>query len=135
MWEERPSFEVAPLRTRLALDRGIWTEVIVRRLHRPALVSLAGRRIADYLASELRGQLLARSVDVVVHDRMTRGLGQKVRHVEPVRFQGVRLELPEEVVVPGHGPSMDRAPVFQIPPSSRTCTASGARGSSTGAGR
>jgi len=104
MWEERPSFEVAPLRGRLALDRGTWTEVIVRRLHRPALVSLTGRGIGDYLASELRGQLLARSVEITIHDQMARGTAQKVRRVEPVRFQGIRLELPEVLAVAGHEP-------------------------------
>lgn len=104
MWEERPNFEVAPLRGRLALDRGTWTEVIVRRLHRPALVSLTGRRIGDYLASELRGQLLARSVAITIHDQMARGTAQKVRRVEPVRFQGARLELPEVLAVAGHEP-------------------------------
>src|SRR2546426_5289294 len=62
MWEEKPSFEVAPLRGRLALERGTCTEVVVPRLHRPALATLTGRRIADYLAGELRGQLLARAV-------------------------------------------------------------------------
>lgn len=101
MWEERPSFEVAPLRGRLPLDRGTWTELVVRRLHRPALVSLTGRRIADYLASELRGQLLARRVEITIHDRMARGTAQKVRRVEPVRFQGVPLELPEVLGVAG----------------------------------
>jgi len=51
MWEERPSFEVAPLRSRLALDHGTWTELIVRRLHRPALVGL----IVDGLGGTDRG--------------------------------------------------------------------------------
>jgi hypothetical protein len=104
MWEEKPSFEVARLRGRLALDGGTWTEVVVRRLHRAALVSLTGRRIGDYLAGELRGQLLARRVEITIYDRMTRGTGQKVRRVEPVRFQGTRLELPDALAVGGHEP-------------------------------
>src|SRR2546422_881816 len=93
MWEEKPNFEVAPLRGRLRLE-GTWTEVHVRGLHRPALASLTGRRIGDYLAAELRGQLVAREVSVTVHDRMARGRAQKVRRVEPVRFAGERLALP-----------------------------------------
>jgi len=113
MWEERPSFEVAPLRGRLALDRGTWTEVIVRRLHRPALASLTGRRIGDYMASELRGQLLARSVEITIHDRMTRGTGQKVRRVEPVQFQGVPIELPAVLAVAGQEPI--RAELYLVP--------------------
>jgi Histidine kinase-, DNA gyrase B-, and HSP90-like ATPase len=105
MWEEKPSFEVAPLRGRLGLESGTWTEVVVRRLHRPALVGLTGRRIADYLAGELRGQLLARAVEVTIHDRMARGTAQKVRRVEPVRFPGARLPLPHELPVAGHPPA------------------------------
>src|SRR2546422_11201109 len=103
MWEEKPNFEVAPLRGRLRLE-GTWTEVHVRGLHRPALASLTGRRIGDYLAAELRGQLVAREVSVTVHDRMARGRAQKVRRVEPVRFAGERLALPPTLAVPGHGP-------------------------------
>lgn len=101
MWEERPSFEVAPLRGRLRVQGGTWTEVIVRDLHRPALVTLTGRRIAEYLAAELRGQLLGRAVAVTVHDRIGRGAAQKTRRVEPVRFVGERLPLPDAVEVPG----------------------------------
>jgi hypothetical protein len=103
MWEEKPNFEVAPLRGRLRLE-GTWTEVIVRGLHRPAIVSLTGRRIGDYLAAELRGQLVDRDVAVTVHDRMARGRAQKVRRVEPVRFAGERLALPATVPVPGQAP-------------------------------
>jgi hypothetical protein len=100
LWEERPNFEVAPLRGRLKLA-GTWTEVVVRGLHRPALVSLTGRRIGDYLAAELRGQLRERDVAITVHDRMARGRAQKVRRVEPVRFAGEPLEIPPAVAVPG----------------------------------
>lgn len=113
MWEERPSFEVAPLRGRLALERGTWTELVVRRLHRPALVSLTGRRISEYLASELRGQLLARQVDITIHDRMARGTAQKVRRVEPVRFQGTPLALPDALRVAGH--EAIRAELYLVP--------------------
>jgi hypothetical protein len=72
-----------------------WTEVTVRRLHRPALVSLTGRRLADYLAAELRGQLIERDATVTIYDRMARGLVQNARCVEPVRFSGERLPLPD----------------------------------------
>jgi hypothetical protein len=112
MWEEKPNFEVAPLRGRLGLA-GTWTEVIVRRLHRPALAALTGRRIGDYLAAELRGQLLERGVTVTIHDRMARGLAQKVRRVEPVRFCGERLPLAPLVLVGGHGPI--RVELYLVP--------------------
>jgi hypothetical protein len=112
MWEDKPSFEIAALRGRLRLE-GTWTEVIVRGLHRPAIVSLTGRRIGDYLAAELRGQLLDRDVAVTVHDRMARGRAQKVRRVEPVRFAGERLRLPGAVAVAGHTPI--RVELYLVP--------------------
>ena len=92
--EDEPRFEIERLRGRLAL-RGTWTEVVVRQLHRPAFVSLGARRIADYLAAELRGQLLARPVTVTVHDRIARGRAPKLLHVQPLRYPGQPLSLPE----------------------------------------
>src|SRR5439155_4219 len=71
------------------------------------------RRIGDYLAAELRGQLVDRDVTVTVHDRMARGRAQKVRRVEPVRFAGDRLALPETLAVPGHGPI--RVELYLVP--------------------
>jgi hypothetical protein len=100
---DRPDFVIEPLRGRLPLD-GRWTEVVVADLHREALSVLGGRRAADYLASELRGQLLARDVDLVVVDRMSRGRSQKINPVRPVRFLGERLEGIGPVPVPGHSP-------------------------------
>jgi len=112
MWEEKPNFEVAPLRGRLRLA-STWTEVAVRGLHRPALASLTGRRIGDYLAAELRGQLLERDVTVTVHDRMARGRAQKVRRVEPARFAGERLALPSTLAVSGRTPM--RVELYLVP--------------------
>ncbi|MCC6847570.1 MAG: ATP-binding protein [Deltaproteobacteria bacterium] len=113
MWEDRPSFEVAPLRGRFALEARTWTEVVIRRLHRPAFVTLTGRRIADYLAGELRGQLLARDVIVTVEDRIGRGTALKVRRVEPVRFTGVRLDVSDALAVDGFGTM--RVEVYLVP--------------------
>jgi len=102
MTEDHPRFAVERLRGRLPL-RGTWTEIVVRQLHRPAFVSLGARRIVDYLAAELRGQLLARPVSVAVHDRIARGHAPKVLPVEPVRYEGQALPLPEGIETP-HGP-------------------------------
>jgi hypothetical protein len=102
MTEDHPRFTVERLRGRLPL-RGTWTEIVVRQLHRPAFVSLGARRIVDYLAAELRGQLLARPVSVAVHDRIARGRAPKVLPVEPVRYEGQPLQLPESIETP-HGP-------------------------------
>ncbi|MHB8418639.1 MAG: ATP-binding protein [Myxococcales bacterium] len=79
-----------------------FTEVVVFGIHEAALRFLSGRRLADYLAAELRGQLLARSVALRVHDGVARGTAQKDFLVEPRRFLGERLALPAKVEVPGH---------------------------------
>jgi hypothetical protein len=84
-------FLIEPLRGRLPLVER-WTEVVVIGLHPEAMGVLVGRRAADYLALELRGQLLAREVDLVVEDRMSRGRAKKILPVRPPRFLGERLE-------------------------------------------
>ncbi len=98
---DEPHFDIEPLRGRLQLDER-WTEVVVVGLHKEAQAALAGRRAADYLAGELRGQLLGREVDLVVEDRMSRGTAPKAIQVRPQRFLGERIPLPEYVNVPGY---------------------------------
>jgi histidine kinase/DNA gyrase B/HSP90-like ATPase len=97
--EDQPRFAIERLRGRLPL-RGTWTEVVVRQLHRPAFISLGARRIADYLAAELRGQLLARPVTVTVYDRIARGRAPKVLQVQPVRYPGQPVALPDTIDTP-----------------------------------
>jgi ribosomal protein S18 acetylase RimI-like enzyme len=80
------------------------TEVAVVAVHAAAQKALSGRRLADYLASELRGQLLRRDISLEVRDDIARGLAQKRFHVVPKRFAGERLELPADVPVEGHAP-------------------------------
>jgi hypothetical protein len=87
---DRPDFVVEPLRGRLPLDER-WTEVVVVGLHKGAMGAVGGRRAADYLAAELRGQLLSRDVDLVIEDRMARGRAQKLFAVRPPRFLGERI--------------------------------------------
>jgi len=113
--EDEPRFQIERLRGRLPLQ-GTWTEVVVRQLHRPAFVSLGGRRIADYLAAELRGQLLARAVVVTVHDRVARGRAPKLLTVQPVRYPGQPLPLPEGIDTP-HGPV--RVELYVLPEGAR----------------
>jgi hypothetical protein len=111
MTEDQPRFAVERQRGRLPLS-GTRTEVVVRHLHRPAFVSLGARRIADYLAAELRGQLLARPVVITVHDRIARGRAAKVLPVQPVRYEGQALPLPDIVDTP-YGPL--RAELYLLP--------------------
>jgi hypothetical protein len=103
LFEDSPRYEIERARGRLAFAERS-TEVIVRGLHRPAFVSLSARRIADYLAAELRGQLLARDVGVLVRDRIARGRAPKVIEVQPTRFSGQPLDLPAELPVHGYAP-------------------------------
>lgn len=100
---DRPDYLIEPLRGRLPFDER-WTEIVVVDLNRGAFGALAGRRAADYLAAELRGQLLARTVELLVEDRISRGRAQKLVPVKPPRFLGERLEGIGPVEVPGHPP-------------------------------
>ena len=61
--------------------------MIVAGIHPEALTPLGGRRAADYLASELRGQLLARTVDLIVRGTRWRvGSHKRSSTVRPPRF-------------------------------------------------
>ncbi|MGH7820968.1 MAG: ATP-binding protein, partial [Candidatus Binatia bacterium] len=103
MHEDDPRYQIERGRGRLSLPERC-TEITVRGLHRPAFVSLSARRIAEYLAAELRGQILARGAAILVHDRIARGRAPKVLEVVPRRYEGQRLELPETVAVEGFSP-------------------------------
>ena len=99
----RPEFKIEPLRGRLPLAER-WTEIVVLGLHPEAMQALVARRAADYLASELRGQLLSRDVELLVEDRISRGLAKKLVAVRPPRFLGEKIEGLSAVDVPGHSP-------------------------------
>jgi len=103
LFRDRGDYTIEPLRGGLPLDAR-WTEVVVLDLHRQAMPALLARRAADYLGSELRGQLLGREVRLVVEDHIARGAAQKVVHVRPRRFLGERLEGLDPLEVAGHPP-------------------------------
>ncbi len=100
LFEDSPRYEIERARSRLSFGER-YTEIAVRALHRPAFLNLSARRISDYLAAELRGQLLAREVTILVRDRIARGRAPKVLEVQPMRFSGQRLALPEALPVEG----------------------------------
>ena len=100
---DEQQYEIEPLRGRLLLDER-WTEILVLGIHPSAQSILPGRRAADYLAAELRGQLLAREVNLVYEDHMSRGTAQKVITIRPRRFLGEKLAGFDAVEVPGHPP-------------------------------
>jgi hypothetical protein len=103
LYRDRGDYTIEPLRGGLPLDAR-WTEVVVLDLHREALPVLIARRAADYLGSELRGQLLNRDVRLVIEDHIARGTAQKVAQVRPRRFLGERLDGLGPLAVAGHPP-------------------------------
>jgi hypothetical protein len=78
-----------------------FTEIVVTELHETASRALSGRRLADYLAAELRGPILATAAQVEIRDALARGLAQKRFAVAPRPFTGERLSLPESWPVAG----------------------------------
>ena len=102
---------IGRLRGRLDFDER-FTEVVVVNHTKEASSAVSARRAADYLAGELRGQLLARKVEVVVEDRMARGRSPKSLRVRPPRFLGERLEEPGPVDVPGYPHAPVRLEVY-----------------------
>lgn len=81
-----------------------FTELVVTELHETAARALSARRLADYLAAELRGPILASGAAVEIRDATARGLAQKRFPVAPQPFMGERLQLPAELPVPEFGP-------------------------------
>jgi hypothetical protein len=103
LYRDRPDYLIEPLRGRLVFE-DLWTEVVVVGLHREAIGALAARRAADYLGSELRGQLLEREVELSIEDKIARGRALRSATVKPPRFLGERLEGLGPAQVPGHPP-------------------------------
>ena len=101
--EDSPHAQILPLPRRIDAPETM-TEAIVLGVHPTAQKMLGGRRLADYLAAELRGQLLLQKSELLVQDDVARGLAQKHFVVTPRRFSGERLALPLEVPVPGFSP-------------------------------
>lgn len=80
------------------------TEVAVSELHAAALRPLAIRRLAEYLGAELRGPILATGVAIEVREYDVRGAVADRAAVVPRRFEGVRLDVPSPIAVPGFAP-------------------------------
>ena len=100
--EDSPQASILPLPLTIGADP-TYTEVVVVDVHATAQKALGGRRLADYLAAELRGHLLRRDVALEVHDDVARGLAQKRFRVVAKQFSGEPLALPAEVLVRGYG--------------------------------
>jgi hypothetical protein len=103
LYRDRPEYKIEPLRGKLAFEER-FTEVVVVGLGKEASTAVGARRAADYLAAELRGQLLMRPVEVTIEDKMSRGRSPKMLRVKPPRFLGERLEGLGTIAIPGHAP-------------------------------
>jgi hypothetical protein len=94
------------VRDRMAFETAdTFTEVVIGELHDSAQRLLTGRRLNDYLASELRGMLLATGAGLEIHDGLARGLAERTFTVVPRRFVGERLALAETAPVDGYPPA------------------------------
>ncbi len=103
---DEPEADVVRLpERRLEFPGETWTEVVIRGVHEGAARQIAGRRLGDYLGSELRGQLLERPVKLRVVDRVARGTAPKDFLVVPQKYRGRRLQDLFQVSVVGHSPA------------------------------
>jgi hypothetical protein len=101
--EEGPHAEVVPAPP--AIDApATFTEIVVGELHAAALRVLGPRRLADFLGAELRGPLLASGAAVEVREYDSHGVLVDRVAVVPRRFEGVRLDVPAQIAVPGYTP-------------------------------
>ncbi len=112
--EDDPDATVHPDRAQKVLDP-TWTEVVIRHVHPAAQRLLTGRKLADYLAFELRGQLLERDARVRVVDRLARGRAMQDFPVRPPRFQGVPLREIHEWPVPDLAGARLRVDLYFLP--------------------
>lgn len=99
---------------RLPLEE-TFTEVVISEVSEAAAPQIKPRRLAAYLAGELRGQLLARDVRLEIHDRVARGLAAKQLVVKPERFRGAPLAQLADLPVPGHATA--RVELYLVPDS------------------
>ncbi|MGH9363002.1 MAG: ATP-binding protein, partial [Thermoanaerobaculia bacterium] len=90
---------------RIAFPGETWTEVLIRGVDPGVARLVTARRLGDYLASELRGQLLDRKVKLRMVDKLAQNRAVKDFLVRPQRFHGRRIPGLDEIPVPGHSPA------------------------------
>jgi hypothetical protein len=101
--EDEPRAEVVPAPPAIdALET--FTEIVISELHAAASRSLSSRRLAEYLGAELRGPLRASGAQLEVREYDLRGQVIERHAVVPRRFEGIRLEVPTQIAVPGYPP-------------------------------
>jgi len=102
----KPTAEVLRVpQQRIQFSGETWTELVIRGVRAGASRQISGRRLGDYLASELRGQLLERKVKLHILDRMARGTALKDFKVVPQRFRGHSILKIPRLEIPGFSPA------------------------------
>jgi hypothetical protein len=112
--EDDPSGAIVRLPRRRLDEAETRTTITIRNLHEGALRQLRPAKLEAYLASELRGQLLRREVELVIFDRVARGRARKRFLVEPERFRGQRFDDLSQLEVPGHEAA--QLELYLVPP-------------------
>ncbi len=100
--EDRPEAEVFRARGQRAQEEETFTEITVRDIKESVARQIRPARLQAYLASELRGQLLQREVEIRIHDRVARGRSTKEYLVRPKTYLGLLIEGLERLEIPGH---------------------------------
>ena len=111
--EDRPQAEVHRARTRGTADEETFTEISLRGVKEAVQRQVRPARLQAYLAGELRGQLLQRGVEVLLHDRIARGRAQKQFLVKPRAYLGRPLTDLCALSVPGHEDA--RLELYHVP--------------------
>jgi hypothetical protein len=111
--EEGREGELFPARRAHLPIEETFTEVTITDIHPAAEAQVKPRRLAAYLAGEMRGQLLSRDVRLEIHDRVGRGRALKKLVVRPQRYQGVPLGDLAELPVPGFASA--RVELYLVP--------------------
>ncbi|MGE0868406.1 MAG: ATP-binding protein [Kofleriaceae bacterium] len=101
--EDEPRAEVVPGPPAID-DAATFTEIVISDLHAAATRALSTRRLAEYLGAELRGTLIASGVSIELREYDARGVLVERIPVVPRRFDGIRLDVAPQIVVPGFPP-------------------------------
>ncbi|MEM7200409.1 MAG: ATP-binding protein [Planctomycetota bacterium] len=100
--EDLPDAHLTRRRVRRLDASETFTEIEIIGVHEEVQRQVRPARLHSYLAGELRGQLLARDVEIRILDRSARGRARKELTVRAERFRGQPLPELRRLRVAGH---------------------------------
>ncbi len=100
--EDCPDAQLTKARARRLDDSDTFTEVEIFGIHEQVHRQVRPPRLQAYLAGELRGQLLGRTVELRILDRVARGRAIKEFAVTAERYRGQSIEGLVRLGVEGH---------------------------------